>query len=133
MSLTLICYRSVSHPLLSFSDEKALKLSAEYDVSMEEVLYPIDMFQIKVMKPFISKKNIDYNYKFMSGLLLFLQLNYQREQVAAIKEKQIAKQDGDLPPQEKPQSATVTETSLVHSMTSGNVRFVLVILFFPKK
>ena len=41
MSLTLICYRSVSHPLLSFSDEKALKLSAEYDVSMDEVLYPI--------------------------------------------------------------------------------------------
>ena len=71
MSLTLICYRSVSHPLLSFSDEKALKLSAEYDVSMEEVLYPIDMFQIKVMKPFISKKNIDYNYKF----LLYIRLN----------------------------------------------------------
>ena len=41
LSLTLICYRSVSHPLLSFSDEKALKLSAEYDVSMDEVLYPI--------------------------------------------------------------------------------------------
>ena len=41
MSLTLIFYRSVSHPLLSFSDEKALKLSAEYDVSMDEVLYPI--------------------------------------------------------------------------------------------
>ena len=67
------------------------------------------------------------------GALLFLQLNYQREQVAAIKEKQRAKQDDDIPPQEKPQSATVTETSLVHSMTSGNVRFVLFILFFPKK
>lgn len=77
----LMVYRSVSHPLLSFSDEKALKLSAEYDVSMDE-------------------------------------LNYQREQVAAIKEKQRAKQDDDIPPQEKPQSATVTEISLVHSMTS---------------
>lgn len=44
MSLTLICYRSVSHPMLSFSDEKALKVSAEYDVSMDEVLYTIDMF-----------------------------------------------------------------------------------------
>lgn len=68
----------------------------------------------------------------MAGLLLFLQLTYQREQVAAIKEKRKAKQDGDIPPQEKPQSAAVTETSLVHSMTSGEAIFVLVILVSPK-
>ncbi|XP_015759885.1 PREDICTED: uncharacterized protein LOC107339154 [Acropora digitifera] len=35
----LMVYRSVSHPLLSFSDEKALKLSAEYDVSMDEFYF----------------------------------------------------------------------------------------------
>ncbi|XP_068717425.1 uncharacterized protein [Montipora capricornis] len=72
----LSMYRSVSHPLLSSSNEKALKVSAEYDISMDE-------------------------------------LNYQREQVAAIKELQKANEDS-IAPREKPPSAVVTETSLAY-------------------
>ena len=51
----------------------------------------------------------------------FFQLNYQRDQVTAIKEKQAGKEDkedSDLP-LEKPFSAAVTDTSLGRSMITG--------------
>ncbi|KAL9955567.1 hypothetical protein ACROYT_G036906 [Oculina patagonica] len=72
-------FRSVSHPLLSVGD-KVLKVSAGYDISMNE-------------------------------------LNYQRDQVAAIKDKQQEKdenEDMELP-QEKPFSATTVTSRTEHS------------------
>ena len=47
-----------------------------------------------------------------------MQLNYQREQVAAIKELQKANEDS-IAPREKPPSAVVTETSLAYGTLTG--------------
>ena len=51
----------------------------------------------------------------------FSQLNYQRDQVAAIKEKQKRKEDKEDAslPKEKPFSAAATETSLAQSTIIG--------------
>ena len=47
-----------------------------------------------------------------------MQLNYQREQVASIKELQKANEDS-IAPREKPPSAVVTETSLAYGTLTG--------------
>ena len=52
----------------------------------------------------------------MHFISFFVQLNYQRDQIAAIKDKQ--KGESELP-QEKPFSAAATETSRPHSTLAG--------------